>query len=168
MPDDKAKSQAKDAAPPSKKKGDAEKKPATAPTKPLTPLEGAGAHSRGPPASPLGRDRFAFEHRPAVDAAAFNRHPAAAVLYRNIALLDKYVDSRDDRYLARALRYANHVRRHLPTAQLRAAAETYVLDAGRRAGVLELLADATARRPEPVRCLGRCERPHPSVQRTIR
>jgi hypothetical protein len=152
MGDDKAKDGggAKDAAP-AKKKGDAGSKPAAAaPVKPLTPLEGTAAPSRALHGSGEGRDRFA-SNAGAVETSTHSPLPVAAVLYRNITLLDKYVESRDDRFLARALRYANHVRRYLPTTQLRAAAETYVLDGSRRAAVLELLTDATSRRAEPVR-----------------
>lgn len=72
------------------------------------------------------------------------------MLYRAVFLLDKYADSRDGRFLARVLRYTAFLRGALPTAQLRAAVDMYVPDAGRRAVVQALVTAAAERRPEPV------------------
>ena len=73
------------------------------------------------------------------------------MLYRNIFLLDKYAETRDLRFLSRVLRYTKFLRQHLPTSQLRAAVDTYVPDAGRKAALNSLISVAAERRKEPVR-----------------
>jgi hypothetical protein len=67
-------------------------------------------------------------------------------LHSHIALLEKFVDSRDARFFTRVLRHMNHVRSSLPTEQLRAAIQTYVLDAARATALVDLLAVVAAKR----------------------
>jgi len=73
------------------------------------------------------------------------------ILQRNFFLLDKYVDTRDRRFLLRVLRYTNFLRAHLPLAEIKAAVASYVTDKERQGQVTELVAAVAASRKEPVR-----------------
>lgn len=73
-----------------------------------------------------------------------------AVLQRNLLLLDKFVDSRDSRFLARVLRYTNFLRKHIDYGTLRAAVDTNVTSAARRAVVHGYIDAAAAVRPDKV------------------
>jgi hypothetical protein len=97
------------------------------------------------------------------------------VLCKNVAFVDKYVDTRDRSLLLRVLRYTGYVCRHATAAQVKALVETYV-DSSRKGELLALLeradgaraarVSAPARSPRlsahagasPVerRCTGRC------------
>ncbi|RYE97120.1 MAG: hypothetical protein EOO41_03850, partial [Methanobacteriota archaeon] len=70
-------------------------------------------------------------------------------MYNSVFVMDKYADTRDARFLARALRYANFIRKWLPMAQLRTAVDAFVTDASRRAVILRLLDTVAAERSEP-------------------
>ena len=72
------------------------------------------------------------------------------MLYRNVVLLEKYVDSRDSRYLGRVLRYTNTVRRRLPMPHIRATIDAVIADPARRAVLQELFTLVAASRVEPV------------------
>jgi len=75
--------------------------------------------------------------------------PHCAVLARNVLLLDKYVESRDVRFLSRVQRYTDFLRKYLPLSEFKAAVEAHVTDAGRRAATLELLPHVERVRVEP-------------------
>ena len=64
------------------------------------------------------------------------------MLHRNLCFLEKFVETRDPIFLARAMRFSSFVRRHCGAAHLRKLAETYVADPARRAQLLELQAAA--------------------------
>lgn len=66
-----------------------------------------------------------------------------------MALLDQYVETRDPRALGRVTRYTQFLRLYLTTTELKAAVETYLLDAKRRVFVLSVLEQATTSRKEP-------------------
>ena len=67
-------------------------------------------------------------------------------LHSHIATLEKFVDTRDTRFLTRVLRYINHLRGTLSSDELKTAITTYVLDATRSASLLELLALVSPKR----------------------
>jgi hypothetical protein len=73
------------------------------------------------------------------------------VLHRNLGLLDKYVDSRDSRFLLKVLRYSNFLRGHLPVSELKAVMASQVPDKARLAQLNEIADAVLAKRPEPVR-----------------
>lgn len=74
-------------------------------------------------------------------------------LHAHIFLLEKFVDTRDSRFLTRVLRYMSHVRSTLPTEELRSAIQTFVLDSARSEALLDLLALVSPKRvlPAPVK-----------------
>ena len=67
-------------------------------------------------------------------------------LHSHIVLLEKFVDTRDTRFLARVLRYMSYLRAVLPSDQFKTAIQTYVLDASRSAAITDLLASVTSKR----------------------
>ena len=83
--------------------------------------------------------------------------PPRAVLYLNVSLLGRFVESRDARLLMRALRYNGFLRAHLPLGELAALAASHApADSGARLPGLQQTLDAVAAvRPEPVQvCCG--------------
>ena len=67
-------------------------------------------------------------------------------LHSHIAILEKFVETRDARFLTRVLHYSGHVRKTLPTDQLKTAIQTYVIDATRAASLLDVLAAVAEKR----------------------
>lgn len=67
-------------------------------------------------------------------------------LHSHITILEKFIETRDARFLTRVLRYSGHVRKTLPTEQLKTAIQTYVLDAPRAASLLDVLAAVAEKR----------------------
>ena len=81
------------------------------------------------------------------------------IFHRNLALIDKYSESRDTLQLSRVWRYMAHLRAHLPASPLKAAIETYVT--GDKARLLAILATALAARA-PVSEVSLTERQFPA------
>ena len=132
------------------KKPDAKETPA--PPKPPTPLEGECVRERWTIADPTKLDHLhnnsSNSHTPA--RSRLPTLPPCAVLYRNVVLLEKYVENRDARFLGRVLRYTNYVRSKLPMSQLRSTIDAMVADPARRAALHDLFTVVAAGRTEPV------------------
>lgn len=68
------------------------------------------------------------------------------LLQQHIVLIEKYVDSKDSRFLTRALRHVNHLRGNLSNNELENVIETFVLDEKRKAVVLDIFSTVATKR----------------------